>query len=100
MSTLPEYLQAQLPLMTGLLAELGSIESQTDDKAGVDRVGAVVARQLDALGADVTIYPQAVRGDHVLGTWNRGGGGMIVLILHMDTVHPAGTLVSRPVRID
>ena len=100
MSDLNRYLDSQLPAMTGLLTQLAGIESHTEDKAGVDRVGSVLARELSALGAHVTMDAQTVTGDHVVGTLNAGAGSPIVLILHMDTVYPAGTLARRPVRIE
>jgi glutamate carboxypeptidase len=100
MLELTKYLDDALPDMVGLLARLVSIESHTADKAGVDRVGGLVRAELDALGAEVTILPQAEAGDHVLGVFNRGGGSPISLVLHMDTVWPAGVLAERPVRVE
>jgi glutamate carboxypeptidase len=93
-------LNSQLPAMAELLAQLVSSESQTDEKAGVDRVGNALARELGELGAQVTRFPQERNGDHLLGTFNRGAGSPIILVLHMDTVWPGGTLAQRPVRID
>src|SRR5512141_905233 len=98
MKELTEFLHSQLTSMRNLLGLLVSIESQTDDKDGVDRVANVIARELSNLGADTTRVSQPVTGDHVLGVFNRGGGEPIILILHMDTVYPAGTLAERPIR--
>lgn len=100
MDDLKGYLQAQLSPMTDLLSELVNIESQTRDKSGVDRIGQVIARHLSGLGAEIKTFPQASHGDHIVGVLNQGKGEPIVLILHMDTVHPAGTLALRPVRIE
>ena len=100
MNTFTDYLQAQLPAMTDMLSKLVSIESQTDDKAGVDRVGHYLAGELASLGATVTRFEQPVRGDHVLGTFNPGAQNTVTLILHMDTVHPTGTLAVRPIRVE
>src|SRR5437870_13343299 len=100
MDQLTTYLQSSLPAMTDLLAELVSLESQTEEKAGVDRVGKLLSERLGSLGAELTMYPQAVTGDHVLGIFNRGAGSPIAMIMHMDTVHPAGTLSQRPVRVE
>jgi glutamate carboxypeptidase len=100
MDQLTTYLQTNLPAMTDLLDQLVSLESQTEEKAGVDRVGELLSERLSSLGAELAIYPQAATGDHVLGVFNRGGGSPIAMILHMDTVHPAGTLSQRPVRVE
>lgn len=94
------YLADQIPQMTDLLTQIVSIESQTHEKAGVDQVGRLIQQRLVALGAQVTVHPQAQVGDHVVGIWNAGVGAPISLYMHMDTVHPAGTLAQRPVRIE
>lgn len=99
MNELLPYLNSQLQAMTDLLADLVNIESPTDDKAGVDRVGQTIARELRGLGADVRTYTQHEVGDHVLGVLGKGRGSPIAMILHMDTVHPVGTLATRPVRV-
>ena len=72
MNALTDYLQAQLPAMTEMLTQLVSIESQSDEKAGVDRVGAYLAHELASLGAVVTRFEEPERGDHVLGTFKPG----------------------------
>ncbi len=94
------YLAKQLPQITDLLTQVVSIESQTHEKAGVDRVGQLIQQRLKNLGAQITVHPQAHVGDHVVGTWNRGAGAPISLYMHMDTVHPTGSLAKRPIRIE
>ncbi len=94
------YLAEQLPQIADLLTQIVSIESQTHEKAGVDTVGKLIQQRLIKLGAQVQVYPQAQVGDHVVGTWNTGAGSPVALFMHMDTVHPAGTLAQRPIRID
>ncbi len=96
---LQAYLNNQLPQIIDLLTQIVSIESQTHEKAGVDAVGRLIQHRLIALGAQVQVYPQTQVGDHVVGTWNAGAGSPIALFMHMDTVHPAGTLAQRPIRI-
>ncbi len=81
--------------MTALLTEIARTESQTADKPGVDAVGAIIQRELRALGADVQVHPQTTVGDHVLGVLNAGAGAPIAMILHIDTVHPKGSFAQR-----
>ena len=100
MEQIRQYLNNQLQEMTDLLAQIVGIESNTVDKAGVDRVGRLLSLELRRLGATVTEFPQGAYGNHILGVLNAGGGSPITLILHMDTVHPAGTLARRPTRLD
>ncbi|MFC1466382.1 MAG: M20 family metallopeptidase [Candidatus Brachytrichaceae bacterium NZ_4S206] len=95
MHTLITYLNAQLPAMTELLTRIVSIESFSADKAGVDEVGRLIAQELRSRGAEVTVFPQATTGDHVLGVFNRGAGSPILMLLHMDTVHPRGSFAAR-----
>lgn len=95
MTALTDYLNQQLPAMTTLLTAICKAESFTADKAGVDEVGKIIQAELKARGADVTVFSQPVTGDHVLGVWNKGAGGPITMILHMDTVHPRGSFAAR-----
>ena len=99
-SWLRPHTAERLPQIIDLLTQVVSIESQTHEKAGVDAVGQLIQAQLRELGAQIQIHPQIQVGDHVVGTWNTGAGSPIALFMHMDTVHPAGTLAQRPVRIE
>jgi glutamate carboxypeptidase len=90
-----------------LLKLLVETESPSHDKAAVDRVGGIVAEEARKLGAQVEIIPNKETGDHVLAQWNRPHpqplspaerGDAIVLLCHMDTVFPLGTLPKIPYR--
>lgn len=88
-----------------LLKHLVETESPSHDKPAVDRVGAIVAEQARKLGAQVEIIPNQETGDHILARFlpsppGRGGGGEgpILLLCHMDTVFPLGTLDKVPFR--
>jgi glutamate carboxypeptidase len=96
--TLLSTLQAALPSTLSLLERLVALESPTLDKAAVDAVGAVHVTQLKALGAEVRTFPQAKTGDHVMGVFSAGVGVPLILVMHMDTVHPRGTLASMPIK--
>jgi glutamate carboxypeptidase len=97
MAELLNFLKQSLPAMTELLYEVVSIESQSNEKSGVDAVGRVIQRELARLNADIAVHPQAIVGDHVVGVWNSGHGSPIALYMHMDTVYPSGTLAQRPI---
>ena len=85
-----------------LLKTLVETESPSHDKAAVDRVGAIVAEEARKLGAHVEIIPNREAGDHVLARFGRGSTGEgkkpILLLCHMDTVFPLGTLPKMPYR--
>lgn len=83
-----------LPSMTGLLKTLVETESPTHEKTAVDRVGTIVAEQCRSLGGLVEIHPQHSAGNHISARW--GSGPNILILCHMDTVYPLGTLAKMP----
>src|SRR5689334_10485024 len=79
------------------LRRIVDMDSPTDDKARVDAVGRVVRGWLEASGGAVESFPQAERGDHLRATWQGAEGSpTVVLVGHIDTVYPTGTVASRP----
>jgi len=69
------------------------IDSGSNDRAGVNAVGAVFTGELKALGATVKTVPSAPGGswgDNVVATLTGTGKGRILLIAHMDTVFGKG----------
>lgn len=81
--------------MIALLKQLVETESPTHDKAAVDRVGAILTEASQNLGAKLTVHPQKKAGDHIVAKWGEGKNG-ILLMGHMDTVFPLGTLENMP----
>jgi glutamate carboxypeptidase len=95
--------------MVDFLKILVETESPSTDKSAVDRVGAIIADEARRLGADVQIAPVKEAGDHVIARFHtspqqgEGPGVMgesrpILLLCHMDTVFPLGTLEKTPFR--
>jgi glutamate carboxypeptidase len=88
--------------MIALLKKLVETESPSDDKAAVDRVGTLVAEECHRLGADVEFVPNKLTGDHVIARFSPsakplpGKDKEILLMHHMDTVFPLGTLQKMP----
>lgn len=105
MLSLAHY-QALTPQILALLEELVAIESPSHFKAGIDRAGQFVAAALEPTGARLEFFPQPRAGDHLLARWDPPAGNdppaspAILLLLHMDTVHPVGNLAVNPVRVD
>lgn len=95
------YLRDHQDDMVALLTQLVEMESPTDDKPSLDRLGTFLADQLSALDAGVEILPQSEAGDHVRARWSEGDSpGGVLLLCHMDTVWDLGTVAERPVRIE
>lgn len=86
-----------LPEIIRLLRRLVEQESPTTEKSAVDALGELIAGEMRALGAEVQQYPQTEAGDHWLGDWGEGTGGLL-LLAHMDTVYSLGTLEAMPWR--
>jgi glutamate carboxypeptidase len=87
--------QKRIPEMVAFLQQLIETESPTNDKEAVDRIGVILAEASRNLGANVTVHPQKKRGDHIVVKWGEGDNG-ILLMGHMDTVFPLGTLETMP----
>ena len=87
--------------MVRLLRELVEIESPSDSPAGVAALAERVGRELSALGLTVEQLPVAGSGPILRARTPPGGGARPVMLLgHLDTVWPLGTLAARPVRIE
>ncbi|UCC62737.1 MAG: M20 family metallopeptidase [Anaerolineae bacterium] len=93
------YLRDHQDDMVVLLTRIVEMESPTNDKPSLDRLGAFLADQVCGLGAQVETFPQTHAGDHVRAQWGNGPGG-VLLLCHMDTVWDLGTVAGRPVRIE
>lgn len=82
------------------LRQIVDMDSPTDDKAAVDAVGCVVRGWLEANGGTVKTFPQTERGDHLRATWpGAAGSPTVVLVGHIDTVYPMGSVAARPFTI-
>jgi glutamate carboxypeptidase len=94
------------------LKDLVSIESGSQDREGLDRLSALIADRLKALGGQVELVepdpadiyrmvdtPKQI-GRMVLARFTGTGSKKILLIAHMDTVYHRGMLAQQPFRID
>jgi glutamate carboxypeptidase len=84
--------------MVGLLREYVSIESPSDDAGAVAAFAERVARDLSPLGLAVERLP-VTGGGPVLRATN-AGERPVMLLGHLDTVWPLGTLARRPVTVE
>jgi glutamate carboxypeptidase len=98
-SSLERYLEGRTSQMFQRLRKLVEIESGTYDKTGVDRVGTFVAEELKRLGFKIEIYRQTRVGDQIIGRRSFGGKGRLLILSHLDTVWPLGTLKDWPFAI-
>lgn len=89
--------------MVRLLGEFVRCESPSYDKAAVDQFGRLVEREWRSRGARVRRVRQSQRGDLVQVEIARDGAqsssGQILVLGHLDTVYPKGTLAKMPFRV-
>jgi glutamate carboxypeptidase len=90
-------------VLLDLLRRLVLAESPSDDKKAVDGCMALAAAHATALGAKVRLHRQRAFGDVLearFGPRKKPGSPKPVLVLgHLDTVWPLGTLKAMPVRV-
>lgn len=91
--------RALLDLTRGLVQS----ESPSDDKAAVDACSAIAAEHARNLGGKVRFHKQRIFGDVLevrFGPRERNGpAGRVLLLGHLDTVWPLGTLKAMPCRV-
>jgi glutamate carboxypeptidase len=96
------FTRAKQPAMLRLLRDLVEIESPSSDKAAVDRCAERVAKEWKQRGARVRILRNAKRGNIVRAEIAPRSGQarrQILVLGHVDTVYPIGTLAKMPFRI-
>jgi glutamate carboxypeptidase len=99
MKALLSFCERERDWVVGTAAALVRFESPTEDKAAVDGCGEELGRRLREIGGRVQRLPAVEAGDHWLAEF--GAGARHVLLLgHLDTVWPLGTLAVRPARIE
>lgn len=99
MSDLVQYFEERTPQIVDRIKELVRYESPTTSKTHVDRLGDHIEQVCRDLGASVTVYPCDQVGDIRLAVWNASAPGKPIMILtHIDTVWPVGTLETMPLR--
>jgi glutamate carboxypeptidase len=91
------------PALLKLIQTLVRAESPSDDKAAVDACGALVIAHAKYLNGRIKVHRQRAFGNVLelrFGPKTRAGRAKPVMILgHIDTVWPLGTLQSMPCRV-
>ena len=90
------------PRLLTRLRELVEVESPSEDKAAVDRSGELIAAWAQALGGKVKRHKQKAFGDVLEIRFGASLGKAkrkrVMLLAHLDTVWPLGTLAKMPWR--
>ena len=101
------YFKKQQPKIVETIRQLVEIESPSDVKQAVDRLGTVLASRFAELGGRVHVHPAEKFGNHLQIEFKGAGGRKqkkpdqkpVLLLGHMDTVYPIGTISKMPCRI-
>lgn len=94
-----EYAENHAEDILGTLKHMVEMESFTSDKASTDALGGYIKRRLEEAEAQVRIVPQSGVGDHLVADVGEGDQQTLILC-HMDTVWPTGTIKERPFRVE
>jgi len=94
------YFEERKLHITETVRQLVEVESPSDNKQAVDRLGELLAGRFEALGGHAKFHRTQNFGDHLQVDFPGKTSAKPVLLLgHLDTVYPLGTLASMPCRI-
>jgi glutamate carboxypeptidase len=98
-SSLAKYLYSRKDETISRLRKLVEIESGSYSKTGVDEAGNFLASELARLEFQIEKIRQANIGNILYARRSFGGRGRVLLLGHLDTVWPVGTLKEWPFSI-
>jgi glutamate carboxypeptidase len=86
--------------ITETIRQLVEIESPSDHKPAVDQLGALLAGRFEKIGGHAKFHRVPNFGDHLQVDFSGARNGKPLLLLgHIDTVYPMGTLSTMPCRV-
>jgi glutamate carboxypeptidase len=93
------YFRKRQTQIVETIRQLVEIESPTDVKQAVDRVGTVLASRFRELGGRIRFHEVEKFGKHLQVDFPSHALKPLLLLGHMDTVYPIGTISKMPCRI-
>jgi glutamate carboxypeptidase len=94
------HFQHQRSAMLDTIEQLVTLESPSDVKAAVDRVSTVLASRFGELDGKVTVHKADKFGNHLQVDFSAQSDRQPILLLgHMDTVYPVGSISKMPFRV-
>ncbi|MGG0716231.1 M20 family metallopeptidase [Robertmurraya massiliosenegalensis] len=85
------YIYLRQNEMLAFLKELVEVESPTESIEGVNRVGQILAKELEDLGFTITQIKEEKYGNHIIADYVVPEAPRVLMVGHMDTVFPVGT---------
>ena len=95
-----EWINAQESAMIDFLKTLVNIDSGSYDKAGVDAVAAKIIERYRELDFDIEIFTNETFGNNYRLRHKEAKEPNILILAHLDTVFPKGTVAERPFSIE
>ncbi len=96
-----EYFQERQAAVIASIREIVDIESPSHDRERSCEVADWIEDQTHATGADVSVERVSVAsGDHLILRAFPSEAKSVLLLGHTDTVHPVGTNLQNPTRIE
>lgn len=93
------WLRERQGAMLETVRQMVEMESPSDNKAAVDRLGRWLAGKFEALGGHSKFHRATDFGDHLQVDFpGRDRRQPVLLLGHLDTVYPLGTLANMPCR--
>ncbi len=96
-----DAVEAKREEMLRSLEEIVKLESPSRDKVAVDRLATYLQQRCAEIGGDVEVIPQDEFGDLTIARWSGTPGDAPILVMtHIDTVWPLGTIERKPFEVD
>ncbi|MGA6988023.1 MAG: M20 family metallopeptidase [Terriglobales bacterium] len=94
------YFKDRRDAIVSTIRYLVEIESPSDNKAAVNRIGEAVAEEFSRLGGEIRFHQAKDFGSHLQVNFGGKSAKPVLLLGHYDTVYPLGTLAAMPCRIE
>lgn len=95
-----DFIQGKKDEMLQLIERLVNIDSGSYVKEGIDEVGSILKEKYEELGFVVDVKEEKENGNNLVIQHRDAKDPKIILVAHMDTVFPKGTVAERPFRIE
>ena len=97
-----QYFETRRAALVETIRTMVEIESPSDDKAAVDRLGAWLAARFEQVGGKVRVHPQRRYGNHLQVDFSGRDAKVkpVLLLGHFDTVYPVGALAQMPCKVE
>jgi glutamate carboxypeptidase len=100
-SVLGESIQAATDRVLATIRRYVEIESPSRHEPGIRQLAGTIITDLQDTGASVALTEAPGYGAHVVASMaGQTSEAPVVILSHMDTVHPIGTLVTQPFRVN